>query len=101
MMLLALLLAAIPPALPEGDVQAFPGLTDASGAPIAEGRYVQKLDGDVLRIETRYDFPGGRVIVERAALRLHPRIEHESWDWTERTAGQLVRQYEVDFRTGK
>src|SRR5437763_1144416 len=100
MMLLALLLA-IAPTVAEGDVQAFPALTDAGGAPLAEGRYVQKMEGDVLHIEARYDFPGGRVIVERAALRLHPQIEQESWDWTERVAGQLVRQYEVDFRSKK
>jgi len=82
-------------------VQAFPGLTDARGTPLAEGRYVQKVEGDVLHIEARYDFPGGRTVVERATLRLHPQLEQESWDWTERLAGQLVRHYEVDFRTRK
>jgi hypothetical protein len=95
------LLLAISSTVVEGDVQAFPGLTDASGKPLAEGRYVQKVEGHLLRIEARYDFPGGRVVVERAALRLHPQIEQESWDWTERVAGRLVRQYEADFRTGK
>ena len=82
-------------------MQAFPGLTDARGTPLAEGRYVQKVEGDVLHIEARYDFPGGRTVVERATLRLHPQLEQESWDWTERLAGQLVRHYEVDFRTRK
>jgi hypothetical protein len=100
MMLLALLLA-ISSTVPEGDVQAFPGLTDARGTPLAEGHLVQKVEGDVLHIEARYDFRGGRTVVERATLRLHPQLEQESWDWTERLAGQLVRQYEVDFRTKK
>jgi hypothetical protein len=76
MMLLALLLA-IAATVPEGDVQAFPGLTDARGTPLAEGRYVQKVEGDVLHIEARYDFPGGRTVVERATLRLHPQLEKD------------------------
>jgi hypothetical protein len=40
-------------------------------------------------------------MVERAAVRLSPQLEQESWDWTERKNGALVRQYEVDFRTRK
>jgi hypothetical protein len=100
MILLALFLA-IAPGPAEGDVQAFPGLTDARGSPLAEGRYLQKLEGDVLHIEARYDFPGGRTIVERAALRLHPQIVQESWEWTERDGERLIRQYQVDFRTKK
>jgi hypothetical protein len=39
--------------------------------------------------------------VERATLRLRPQLEQVSWDWTERLAGQLVRQYEADFHTRK
>jgi hypothetical protein len=100
MLLLALLLA-IAPTVAEGDVQAFTGLTDANGTPLAEGRYMQKVEDGVLHIESRFDFPGGRNIVERAALRLRPQIEQESWDWTERKGTELVRQYEVDFRTKK
>ncbi|TMA26025.1 MAG: hypothetical protein E6J78_15495 [Deltaproteobacteria bacterium] len=96
MVLLSLVLA-IAPSNAEGDVQAFPALTDVHGDPIAEGRYIQKVEGDVLHIESRFDFPGGRTIVERAALRLHPQIVQESWDWTERDGERLVRQYEADF----
>jgi hypothetical protein len=56
------------------------------------------VQGGVLQIEARYDFADGRTVVERAALRLSPQIEQESWDWTERRQGALVRQYGVDFR---
>lgn len=100
-LLLALLLG-IAPLAHEGDAQAFTSAVDPeSGAALADGRYAQKVEGDVLRIEARYDFPGGRSIVERAAVRLHPRLEQESWDWTEHRGDVLVRQYQVDFGTGK
>ena len=97
---LAVLLAVAPHAQ-EGDAQAVTALVDVeSGATIADGRYAQRVEGGVLHIESRNDFPDGRVIVERAVLRLEPELRQESWDWTERKNGALVRQYEVDFRTG-
>jgi hypothetical protein len=99
--LLALLLAVAPHAQ-EGDAQAFTSLIDAgSGAVLADGRYAQSVRDGVLRIEARFDFPDGRTVVERVSLRLQPRLEQQSWDWTERKGKALVRQYQVDFRTGK
>jgi hypothetical protein len=98
---LLVVLLAIAPRVHEGDAQAFTAVIDAAtGSTIADGRYAQSVSGDVLRIEARYDFAGGRTVVERAAVRLHPRLEQESWDWTERKGDALVRKYEVDFRTG-
>jgi hypothetical protein len=86
----------------EGDAQAIASLIDpATGAPIADGKYAQEVTGGVLHIESRFDFPDGRSVVERAAVRLSPQLEQESWDWTERIEGELVRQYAVDFRTHK
>jgi hypothetical protein len=97
--LLALLLAIAPHAR-EGDAQAVTMLVDArSGAKIADGRYAQRVENGMLHIESRNDFPDGRVIVERAVLRLRPQFTQESWEWTERKHGALVRQYQVDFRT--
>ena len=101
--MLAPLLAAVLAVAPhsqEGDAQAITSLIDAgTGATIADGRYSQQVVGGVLRIEARYDFPDGRTVVERAAVRLSPRLEQESWDWTERRGGEVIRQYEVDFRS--
>lgn len=95
-------LCAIAPRDKEGDAQAITSVVDpASGAAIADGRYAQRVEGGVLRIEARYDFPDGRTVVERASVRLSPELVQESWDWTERRRGALVRSYEVDFRTGQ
>jgi len=97
--LLAALLAVVPHSQ-EGDAQAITSLLDAStGASLADGRYAQEVVGGVLRIEARYDFPDGRTIVEHAAVRLSPQLEQESWDWTERRGADVIRQYEVDFRS--
>jgi hypothetical protein len=106
MTLLALLVAAgsalaVQPRVHEGDVQAFPALTDQSGHTIADARYTQQLKGDVLHIEARYDFPDGRTAVERAELRLHPQLEQLSWSRTEREGDRDIRTYEVNFATRK
>ncbi len=93
---------AVAPHVHEGDAQAITSLIDvASGAAIADGRYTQEVSDGILKIEARFDFADGRTTVERASLRLSPQIEQESWDWTERRDGRLVREYEVDFRTRK
>src|SRR4051812_42803005 len=98
--LLVALLLAIVPHDQEGDAQAFTSVVDAaSGAALADGRYAQEVKADVLRIEARYDFADGRTVVEHASVRLHPRLEQESWDWTERKGEALVRKYQIDFRT--
>lgn len=98
---LACLLLAIPSNVHEGDAQAFTSVTDAQGLPLADARYAQWIAGGLLHVESRADFPDGRTIVERATLRLHPQLAQESWDWTEKKAGHVVRRYEVDFKTGK
>ena len=98
---LACLLLAIPSNVHEGDAQAFTGVTDAQGLPIADARFAQWVTGGLLHVESRSDFPDGRTIVERATLRLHPQLEQESWDWTEKKAGNVIRMYAVDFKTGK
>ncbi len=94
-------LLALVPHGHEGDAQAFTSLNDAQGRPLADARYAQWVEGDILHIESRADFPSGRSIVEHATLRLHPQLEQESWDWTERNGDRMVREYKVDFRTGK
>ncbi|HET7786885.1 MAG TPA: hypothetical protein VFL36_13010, partial [Myxococcales bacterium] len=95
-------LLAVAPSVPEGDAQAYTSLFDArTGAVIADGRYAQWVKDDVLHIDARYDFPDGRTVVEQAAIRLHPRLTQESWDWTEKKGDRLIREYQVDFRTRK
>ena len=98
---LACVLLAIPTHVHEGDAQAFASLTDAKGRPLADSRYSQWIEGGLLHIQTRSDFPGGRTVVEQATLRLHPQLEQESWEWSEKNGDRLVRSYQVDFKTGK
>src|SRR5437868_2704883 len=98
---LGLFLLAVVPAGPEGDAQAFTSLLDAQGRTIADGRYAQEVRGALLQIDARYDFPDGRVVVEKAVLRLRPDIQQESWEWSERKGSDLIRSYEADFRTRK
>lgn len=103
--LVSVLLAAAPAPSPltvagvEGDAQAFTSLTDLHGTPEADGRYTQWVANDVLHIESRYDFPGGRVAIERATVRLHP-LQQETWTWDETMKGRPIREFTVDFKTG-
>jgi hypothetical protein len=57
MIALLLALLAIVPRVREGDVQSFTSLTDAQGKALAQGKYLQRVEGDVLHVEARYDFP--------------------------------------------
>jgi hypothetical protein len=98
--LLAVLIALIP-AGQEGDVQAFTSLTDAQGKALADGRYAQFVKDGVLHIEARYDFPGGRVAIEKAEIKLHPEIEQLAWSWNEKDGETPIRAMWIDFRTGK
>jgi len=84
----------------EGDAQAFTSLTDLPGTPLADGRYVQYVTKDVLHIESRYDFPDGRVAIERASVRLHP-LQQETWSWEEKNGQTPVREFNIDFKTGQ
>src|SRR5881394_4006255 len=101
MIALVCTLVAIVPHNHEGDAQAFTGFTDAQGHTIADARYTQWVAGDLLHIESRADFPGGRDVVEQATLRLRPQIEQVSWSWSEHEGKRLVREYSVDFATRK
>jgi hypothetical protein len=83
----------------EGDAQAFTSLTDMQGKPEADGRFTQTVSNDVLHIEERYDFPGGRVAIEKASVRLHP-LQQETWSWDETQGGKPVREFSIDFKTG-
>ena len=94
------LVVAIAASIHEGDVQAYVSLTDGNGAVLADGRYAQRIQGDSLRIDARYDFPDGRVVEERAVIRLHPAIEQKSWEWSEKKDGAVLRSFSADFATG-
>jgi hypothetical protein len=98
---LAAFLLAVIPGGAEGNAQAFTSLTDTQGRILADGRYSQWVTNGVLHIEARYDFPGGRVAIEQATLRLTPHIEQESWRWSERDNKVPLREMTIDFRTGK
>jgi hypothetical protein len=100
----SIFLAAAAPSLKvagqEGDAQAFTSLTDPAGTPLADGRYIQFVEKDVLHIESRYDFPDGRVAIEKATVRLHP-LQQESWSWDEKVGNTPVREFAIDFTTGQ
>lgn len=101
MTILLALTAAIVLHVQEGDVQAFPSLLDASGHVLADGRFTQRIEGDSLHIEARYDFADGRIVEEKATLRLRPSLEQRSWEWSERGAdGEVSRKFAVDFASG-
>lgn len=85
----------------EGDVQAFPQLLDGSGAALADGRYLQRVEGNELHIDARYDFPDGRVVEEHARLKLAPELQQRSWEWSEKRDGAVVRRFTADFDTGR
>jgi len=97
----ALPAAAVNLHLPEGDAQAFPALTDATGRVLADGTFSQRVTGDELLLRGVYTFPDGRVIEEKATLRIKPQLSQQSWSWIEKKGEQILRSYQVDFATGE
>lgn len=101
LLLLSAPVFALQPHVREGDVQALAQLTDPQGQPLADGHYMQQLVGEVLFIEATFDYPDGRHVLEKAQLRMHPKIEQVSWSRIERKGDQVVRRYSMDFATRK
>ena len=84
----------------EGDAHGFPALRTHAGERLADGEFVQWLDGDRLHFRIRYEFDPGHWIEETSVILQKPSLVQESWSWVEMRAGSVQRRYEVDFQSG-
>lgn len=104
MLIVVLLVAAaqvgaveVPPY--EGTARGYPVLRDASGKKLADGDFVQWIEGDRLHVKIVYTGRGHR-IEESTVFRQRPQLAQDSWRWREDRNGALVRQFAVNFGAG-
>jgi hypothetical protein len=81
----------------EGALHGFPGVFDLDGKKLADGEFVQWLEGGQLHVKIDYDFGAGHTIEEQAVFRQEPELVQEAWSWRESRNGQLYRHFSVDF----
>lgn len=84
----------------EGMARGFPVLRDAAGKKLADGNFVQWIEGDLLHVQIVYQFDRGRRIEESAAFRQRPQLNQETWSFREFRGEELYRHFAVDFRAG-
>ena len=92
-------LAALEWTLHEGVARGYPALRDAAGKKIADGDFVQWIEGD--RLHVRISYAGrARRVEENAVFRLRPELIQDQWSFRELRDGKLYRQFTVDFKAG-
>jgi hypothetical protein len=85
--------------LPDGVARGFPALRDRAGKAIADGDFVQWVEGDRLHVRITYVGPSRR-IEENAVFRQRPELVQEQWSLREMRDGKLFRHFAVDFAAG-
>jgi hypothetical protein len=83
----------------ESELRANPVLRDAAGQKIADGNFMQWVEGDGLHVQITYT-GNDRQIEETAILRQRPELSQTKWQWRESSRGVETRRFEVDFGSG-
>lgn len=105
--LLAAEIVAAPPsaaetqAMSESEQRDFPEMFDLQGRKLADGKFIQQAQDSELHATIDYDFGKGRRAEEKTSVRQVPMLVQEEWSWTESENGQMLRHFEVDFKSGK
>jgi hypothetical protein len=101
--LLCLVLAASVPVLAvevppfEGVARGYPVMRDAAGKKLADGDFIQWLQGDRLHVKIVYAFGRGHRIEEQTVFRQRPQLTQELWTWREDRNGRIERRFEMNF----
>jgi hypothetical protein len=82
---------------PQAGAHGYPAMLDLNGKKLANGDFVQWDESDRLHVRISYKFKDDHRIEENAVFKQKPELAQEQWSWNERTNGQLVREYKVDF----
>jgi hypothetical protein len=91
---------AVDPTSREGSAHGFPALRSIDGELLAQGEFLQRVEGDHLRRTIHYTFGVGHWVEETSSLRQDPELVQESWTWQEVRDGIVERRFEIDFAAG-
>jgi radical SAM superfamily enzyme YgiQ (UPF0313 family) len=84
----------------EGPSHTFPSVFTLEGGKLADGEFVQEVDGDRLLVRIVSAFEDGRCIEERAVFRQRPELIQDEWVWREARSGVMERSFHIDFAAG-
>lgn len=84
-----------------GTAHAYPAMHDLAGHTLADGEFLQQVENGLLNIRLSYEFRDGRHVEEKASFEQQPELAQTKWFWRETKGELLLREYEVDFATGK
>jgi len=84
----------------EGSLRGFPVMRDLGGKRIADGDFVQRVEGNPLLVQITYAAKDRR-IEDRSVFRQRPQLTQESWSLKETRNGKPYRQFEVNLLTGE
>jgi hypothetical protein len=85
----------------EGTAHGFPVMRDLNGGRIADGDFVQWLEGNRLHVKITYVSGTGRRIEEDAVFRQRPQLTQDSWSLKETRNGKPHRQFDIDLLSGR
>jgi hypothetical protein len=85
----------------EGIAHGFPVMRELNGRRIADGDFVQWLEGNRLHVKITYSAGRGRRIEEQAVFRQRPQLTQDFWSLKEARDGKPYRQFEVDLVSGR
>jgi hypothetical protein len=98
--LCAIPLTAVEFAALEGTARGFPAMRTLDGKMLADGDFVQWLEGARLHVKIAYQFSDGRRVEEHSVFRQRPELIQVGWAWRELRQKNLERQFEVNFGSG-
>jgi hypothetical protein len=84
-----------------GALHGFPSMSDPSGKIIADGEVTQELSNGRVVARVHWSFADGRRVEEHDEFRVGKEVVQERFSWTEKKNGEELRQFEVDFTSGK
>lgn len=85
----------------ESEQRDFPEMFDLQGKKLADGKFIQSPQDGELHVTIDYDFGKGRHVEEKTSVQQVPRLVQDQWSWTESENGQMLRHFEVTFKSGK
>lgn len=91
----------LPEAKLQGAAHAFPSLRDLNGKKLADGEFMQWLEGGKLHVRTTFHFNSEHEIEEDGVFEQKPELVQNSWSWREMRDGRILRKFMVDFVAGK
>lgn len=80
----------------EGIARGYPVMRDTGGRKLADGDFMQWIEGGRLHVKIVYTGRGHR-IEENAVFRQRPQLVQESWRWREERRGNVDREFAVNF----